>query len=80
MLGEFEEEAGTEFANIITDAVFMGSDSDWARKLAEYKAEGLSDNDAIYRALKEDGLQILQAGLAGAVQGGAMGGISSAIR
>ena len=79
MLSEFQEEAATEIANIVTNAIFLGKDSEWAQRLREYKLQGMTDAEAIAKVLGEYGLQVLEAGVAGGLTGGALGGISTAI-
>ena len=79
MLSEFQEEAATEIANIVTNAIFLGKDSEWAQRLREYKLQGMTDAEAIAQVLGEYGLQVLEAGVAGGLTGGALGGISTAI-
>lgn len=79
MLSEFQEEAATEIANIVTNAIFLGKDSEWAQRLREYKLQGMTDGEAIAKVLGEYGLQVLEAGVAGGLTGGALGGISTAI-
>lgn len=79
VLSEFGEEAATEVANIVTNAIFLGKDSEWAQRLREYKLQGMTDAEAIAKVLGEYGLQVLEAGVAGGLTGGALGGISTAI-
>lgn len=77
VLSEFAEEAGTEGANIITNALLLGKDSEWAQKLRELNAQGVPDSDAIRQVLKDYGLQIIEAGTAGLVTGAVLGGFNA---
>lgn len=77
VLSEFAEEAGTEGANIITNALLLGKDSEWAQKLRELNAQGVPDGDAIRQVLKDYGLQIIEAGTAGMVTGAVLGGYNA---
>ena len=77
VFSEFAEEAGTEAANIVTSALLLGKDSEWANKLRELNAMGISDGEALRQVLKDYGLQIVEAGLAGAVTGSVLGGYNA---
>lgn len=77
VFSEFAEEAGTEAANIVTSALLLGKDSEWANKLRELNTMGISDGEALRQVLKDYGLQIVEAGLAGAVTGSVLGGYNA---
>ena len=65
---EFQEEAATEIANIISDYAIRGENSDIARS-----ATGATPNEAAANALRNAIVQVGMAGLGGALSG-AMGG------
>lgn len=71
------EEALTEAANIITDRVIMGDMSNYRTSVEAYKAAGMSDGAAKWKAAGDALGQVGLAALSGAVMGGAFGGIGS---
>lgn len=67
---EASEEMCTEVANIISNAIVMGSQSDW---------KSWEQNGGWKNAIKEATKQVVNAGLGGFVSGGAMGAGGSAL-
>ena len=76
---EMSEEMATEIANTISDAVVMGSQSDWEKTIAKYKDLGCSDGEAMTKALWDIGGNVLESGIGGFISGGFMGGGGAAI-
>ena len=78
-VSEFGEEAATETANIIMEAIVMGDKSDWAQTVQDYIDEGYSESEARSKALVSMVGRIGMSGLAGAISGGFSGGGASTI-
>ena len=75
---EASEEVLTEIANTLSDAVVMGSQSDWQGYIDKYIAEGYSESEATVKALFNDvAPNVINAGIGGLISGGAMGSIGS---
>ena len=75
---EASEEMLTEIANTITDAVVMGSQSDWQGYIDQYVEQGYSESEAIVKALFNDvAPNVINAGIGGLISGGGMGSIGS---
>lgn len=71
---ELTEEAATEIANTFTDAVVLGSQSDWQQLITKYKDLGYSDSEAMTKALGDIGGDVLESGIGGFISGAFMGG------
>ena len=71
------EEAATEIANIIADAIIGGDFSDYAEAYNNHLAEVRDPSKAKRLALTDMAKQVGMAALGGAVQGGFMGGIGT---
>ena len=76
---ELSEETATELSNIISDAIVMGSQSDWKQAINMYKDLGYSDSEAMTKALWKIGGNVLEAGIGGFISGAFMGGGGSLI-
>ena len=75
---EASEEMATEFANMVTDAIVMGSRSDLRNYMNQYIEEGDSEALATVKALFNDvAPNVLNAGIGGFISGGFGGGIKS---
>lgn len=75
---EASEEVLTEIANTLSDAVVMGSQSDWQGYIDKYIAEGYSESEATVKALFNDvAPNVINAGIGGLISGGAMGSLGS---
>ncbi len=74
MLTEGQEETLTEIANIFSDAVIMGGNSESNARARALVMDGMSAEEATKQVFRENLDQILQAGVSGAVSGGIMGG------
>lgn len=76
---EASEEVFTEIANTISDAIVMGSQSEWQTAIQNYKEQGYSDAEATALALMDVGKNVWKAGMGGFISGGGMGAIGSTI-
>ena len=76
---EMSEETLTKISNIYTDAIVLGSQSEWSQTIDKYKQKGYSDSDAIINALWDIGGNVLKEGFSGFISGGFIGGGGSAI-
>lgn len=78
---EASEEVATEIANTISNAVVMGSESEWHDLMQKYKDEGESDAAAFGHALVNDVLldKVWGAGAGGLISGVLMGGFGTTI-
>ena len=76
---EFGEEAATETANIIMEAVALNDKSDWSQTVQYYIDEGYSESEARGKALVSMIGRVGMSGLAGAISGGVTGGGASTI-
>lgn len=83
MLGQAGVEASEEFAttvaNYISDAAVMGSRSDFEEIISKYKKQGLTDSEAIWKAIKHVGGEALHDAAVGAISGGLMGGVGGGV-
>lgn len=75
---EFSEEMNTEIANALTDAIVMGSQSEFNQRKQQYIAEGKSESEAQALALMDIGMEVWKAGAGGFISGSATGGFYSA--
>lgn len=76
---EASEEVFTEIANILSDAVIMGDNSDFERAVTQYRLVGMSEKEAKQQALLDCIGQVVWAGAGGALSGMAMGGAVSTV-
>lgn len=76
---EASEEAATEIANRISDAVIMGDLSEYNLAVQGYAAQGLSEAESKKRANHDAAVQFGMAALGGALSGGIMGSVGGAI-
>lgn len=74
---EGSEEIFTETANLITDTLLRGQNSDALKRYHEYLERGFSKMEAGLKVVGEDLSQIALAGIGGALSGGIMGGTAS---
>ena len=70
---EASEEAATEIANILSDAVIMGDMSNYSIAVSEYMAQGMSKKEAEKQASIDLVKGVGLAALGGAISGGAVG-------
>ena len=76
---EASEEVFTEISNTITNAVVMGSQSDWQKYVDQYEKQGYSEAQASVMALFNDvASNVVKAGISGFISGAGMGGTGSA--
>ena len=78
-VSEFGEEAATETANIIMEAIVLGDKSDWAQTVQDYIDKGYSESEARSKALVSMVGRVGMSGFAGAISGGFSGGGASTI-
>lgn len=71
---EGSEEMATEVANILSNALIMGQNSDFNKAVEAYTAQGMTEQEAKKQAIMDCIGQIAWAGVGGALSGGAMGG------
>ena len=79
---EASEEVCTELANMFTDALIRGQDSDFQRAIAYYQTEeggGLSLTEAKKKAYLDAIGQVALAGLGGFISGGVMQGVKGGV-
>ena len=74
---EASEEMATELTNKLSNAIIMGTQSDWAKSRDEFIAKGYSESEATWMALREVAKDVLNAGIGGALSGGLGAGLSS---
>ena len=67
---EASEEALTEISNTITDAIVMGSQSDWEQNIQKYIEDGKNRSEASALALLDVGKNVWKAGIGGFISGG----------
>lgn len=72
---EASEEVFTEVANTISDAIVMGSQSDWDQSIQKYLDRGMTESEATGRALMDVGKNVWKAGIGGFISGGLLGGV-----
>lgn len=72
---EASEEVFTEVANTITDAIVMGSQSEWSQSIQKYLDNGFTESEATGRALMDVGKNLWKAGIGGFISGALLGGV-----
>ena len=75
---EASEEMFTELANIVTDIIVNGDESEYHSKLQEYMDRGFSEKEASRKAFVDMGINVALAGVGGALSGSVMGGVATA--
>lgn len=75
---EASEEMLTEIANTITDAMVMGSRSEFEQSIQEYMEQGYTRAEASSLAVQKVGKNVWKSGIGGLISGGFMGGGASA--
>lgn len=73
--GEMGEEGLTNLINLTADLTIAGDKSAFMQSVAEYKATGMNEAQALNKALADAGLSLLADALGGAVSGGVFGGV-----
>lgn len=80
---EGTEEVGSDAINLFADILIAKDKSQWAQAVAAYEAEGMSENEAFWRAVQDQALSMGLDFLGGALSGGVLSGgnvaVSSAI-
>ena len=75
---EGSEEANTEIANIISDVLVRGSQSEWHKAIQNYKDQGYSDSESQAKAFSDMAKRVGYSAIGGAI-GGAGGGAGVAV-
>ena len=75
---EASEEMLTQIANTITDAMVMGSRSEFEQSIWEYMEQGYTRAEASSLAVQKVGKNVWKSGIGGLISGGFMGGGASA--
>lgn len=70
---EATEEMASEIINIVADAMVMGENGNAKLLINAYKAAGMTNQEAYAEVFNENLMQILLAGLGGALSGGVIG-------
>ena len=76
---ELSEETCTEIANILTDTVIMGGNSNYAHAVETYRAQGMTTEQAQRQAYLDQIGQVAEAGVGGFISGGLMGGAKGVV-
>lgn len=72
--GEALEEGLTNLMNLAADISIAGDKSEFAQSVERYKAEGLSEEKAVWKALGDAGISLALDAAGGAISGGVYGG------
>ena len=67
---EGSEEVCTELANFIADQIMLGADNEFFQSIEAYRDQGMSENEAWRKAVKDFAYKVGEAGAAGFVSGG----------
>ena len=76
---EASEETATELANILSDTAIMGDLSNYDMSIAAYMAQGMTEEEARSKTIGDLALQVLEAGLGGALAGGISSSVGTGI-
>lgn len=76
---EASEEMLTEVANILSDTAIMGESSDFEQLVTQYQLMGMNEDEARKQAYLDSVVQVVWAGVGGALSGMAMGGATSGV-
>lgn len=74
---EFSEELNTELANTISDAIVMGSQSEWSQFIQQYMEDGKSKKEATALAMVDVLKNMWKSGVGGFISGFLLGGTGS---
>lgn len=74
---EGSEEVATEIANVLSDDLIRGENSELAKMRNELKSRGFSEDEITIELAKYVGEKLALAGIGGALSGGVMGGVAS---
>ena len=78
-LAEGSEEVGSDIINLVADVLISKDKSEWQTSIDAYEAEGMTEKEAFWRAVRDQAENMGLDGLGGAVSGGVMSGAGIAI-
>lgn len=73
-LAEGSEEVGSDLINLLADILVSKDKSEWQTSIDAYEAEGMSESDALWHAVRDQALNMGLDFLGGALSGAAMSG------
>lgn len=78
-LAEGSEEVGSDIINLVADVLISKDKSEWQTSIDDYEAEGMTEKEAFWRAVRDQAENMGLDFLGGAVSGGVMSGAGIAI-
>lgn len=78
-LAEGSEEVGSDIINLVADVLISKDKSEWQTSIDAYEAEGMTEKEAFWRAVRDQAENMGLDFLGGAVSGGVMSGAGVAI-
>lgn len=78
-LAEGSEEVGSDIINLVADVLISKDKSEWRTSIDAYEAEGMTEKEAFWRAVRDQAENMVLDFLGGAVSGGVMSGAGIAI-
>lgn len=78
-LVEGSEEVGSDIINLVADVLISKDKSEWQTSIDAYEAEGMTEKEAFWRAVRDQAKNMGLDFLGGAVSGGVMSGAGIAI-
>ena len=78
-LAEGSEEVGSDIINLVADVLISKDKSEWQTSIDAYEAEGMTEKEAFWRAVRDQAENMGLDFLGGAVSGGVMSGAGIAI-
>lgn len=78
-LAEGNEEVGSDIINLVADVLISKDKSEWQTSIDAYEAEGMTEKEAFWRAVRDQAENMGLDFLGGAVSGGVMSGAGIAI-
>lgn len=78
-LAEGSEEVGSDIINMVADVLISKDKSEWQTSIDAYEAEGMTEKEAFWRAVRDQAENMGLDFLGGAVSGGVMSGAGIAI-
>lgn len=78
-LAEGSEEVGSDIINLVADVLISKDKSEWQTSIDAYEAEGMTEKEAFWRAVRDQAENMGLDFLGGAVSGGVMSGTGIAI-
>ena len=78
-LAEGSEEVGSDIINLVADVLISKDKSEWQTSIDAYEAEGMTEKEAFWRAVRDQAENMGLDFLGGAVSGGVMSGVGIAI-